>query len=143
MIKTEDYYIKLSSTELILNESLEFIKDDTCGAESYFVGRVRNHNQGEGIKSLHFSAYEEMALKEMEKIAQEVLDEYDVLRIAIFHRTGKLKVGEIPVIISVSSAHRQDAFEACAYAINTLKESVPIWKKEYRTDGHYWINAHP
>jgi molybdopterin synthase catalytic subunit len=143
MIKTDRYYIKLSPTELSFDESLAFIKDDTCGAESYFVGRVRNHNQGESIESLQFTAYEEMALKEMEKIAEEVLYEFDVLRIAIFHRTGDLKIGDIPVIIAVSSAHRMDAFEACAYAINTLKESVPIWKKEYRTDGHYWINAHP
>lgn len=143
MIKTENYLIQLSSSPLLLEDCTRFIADDHCGAEAFFIGKVRNHNHGETISSLHFSAYEPMALKEMEKIAMVALERFKIFRIAIFHRTGALNIGEIPVIIAVSSAHRKAAFQACAFAIDTLKETVPIWKKEYRSDGYYWINAHP
>lgn len=143
MIKTAEYYIQLSPGLLSLNEGIDFIKDDSCGAESIFMGRVRNHNQGASIKYLSFSAYEPMALKEMEQIAQQALQTFDIFRIAIFHRTGDLNIGDIPVIIAVSSSHRKAAFAACEFAIDTLKSTVPIWKKETTTDGTYWVNAHP
>jgi len=84
-----------------------------------------------------------MALKEIEKIAIQALERFDIFKIAIHHVKGELDIGEIPVIISVSSAHRNASFEACQFAIDTLKETVPIWKKEHFSDGEVWVNAHP
>ena len=84
-----------------------------------------------------------MAIKEMQKIADQALERSAIKKIAIHHAEGMLQIGEIPVIITVSSPHRKAAFEACQFAIDTLKETVPIWKKEHFTDGEVWVNAHP
>lgn len=84
-----------------------------------------------------------MAIKEIQKIAEQALKKYDILKIAIHHAEGELQIGDIPVIIAVSSAHRGAAFDACEFAIDTLKETVPIWKKEHFEDGEVWVNAHP
>ena len=92
---------------------------------------------------LEFSTYKPMAIKEMQKIAEATLEKFDVQRIAIHHAEGLLQIGDIPVIITASAKHRKAAFEACEFAIDTLKESVPIWKKEYFEDGEVWVNAHP
>ena len=93
--------------------------------------------------SLEFEAYAPMALSEMQKIANTVLEKWPVLKIAIHHRIGDLRIGEIPVIIAISAAHRQAAFEACQFCIDTLKETVPIWKKEIFDNGEVWVSAHP
>jgi len=92
---------------------------------------------------LEFEAYEKMALAEMEKIAKQAYDKWHVQKLLIHHRTGVLAVGEIPVIIAVSAAHRAAAFEACRYVIDTLKQTVPIWKKEIFENGEVWVAAHP
>jgi len=84
-----------------------------------------------------------MAIKEMEKIADMALTNFDILKIAIHHAEGALQIGDIPVIIAVSSPHRKAAFDACQYAIDTLKETVPIWKKEHFEDGEVWVNSTP
>jgi molybdopterin synthase catalytic subunit len=84
-----------------------------------------------------------MAVKEMTKIALEALERFKIKKIAIHHAVGNLKIGEVPVIITVSSAHRDAAFKACQFAIDTLKKTVPIWKKEFFEDGEIWVNAHP
>ena len=84
-----------------------------------------------------------MAIKELEKIAEEAVKKYSIAKIAIHHAEGALKIGDIPVIIAVSSPHRNAAFEACQYAIDTLKETVPIWKKEHFEDGEVWVNSTP
>lgn len=84
-----------------------------------------------------------MAISEMKKIAEIALIKFDIEMIAIHHRIGELKIGEVPVIIAASSAHRKAAFEACQFAIDTLKETVPIWKKEYFEDGEVWVSATP
>jgi len=84
-----------------------------------------------------------MAIKEMQKIAEKALEKFPIKKIAIHHAEGMLQIEDVPVIITVSSKHRKAAFDACQYAIDTLKETVPIWKKEYFTDGEVWVNAHP
>ena len=84
-----------------------------------------------------------MALKEIEKIAEESIQKFDILKIAIHHAEGELNIGEIPVIIAVSSPHRKAAFDACQYAIDALKKTVPIWKKEHFADGEVWVNSTP
>ena len=135
--------IKLTTDKLSLDECYNFVDDPTCGGIDIFVGTVRNHTKGKKVKKLDFSAYGPMAIKEMELIAEKALEKFDVLKIAIHHAEGMLQIGDIPVIIAVSAAHRVAAFEACQFAIDTLKETVPIWKKEYFEDGEVWVNAHP
>jgi molybdopterin synthase catalytic subunit len=140
MIRTS---IKITSEKLDLQECYRFVEDDSCGGISAFVGTVRNDTQGKEVTQLDFSTYKPMAIKEMQKIADLILEKFDVKKIAIHHAEGVLRIREIPVIIAVSSKHRKAAFEACEFAIDTLKERVPIWKKEYFSDGEVWVNAHP
>ncbi|MCL7762275.1 molybdenum cofactor biosynthesis protein MoaE [Polaribacter sp. Z014] len=135
--------IKITSKKLDLQECYRFVEDDACGGISAFVGTVRNDTQGKEVTQLDFSTYKPMAIKEMQKIADLALENFDIKKIAIHHAEGMLRVGEIPVIITTSSKHRKAAFAACEFAIDTLKETVPIWKKEYFSDGEVWVNAHP
>ena len=135
--------IQLSPTPLEVQRCLDFVSDAAVGGIDVFVGTVRNQTKGKEVLKLEFEAYEPMALREMQKLADQAREKWDVLRIAVHHRTGVLGVGEIPVIIAVSAAHRAAAFDACRYIIDTLKETVPIWKKEYFAGGEVWVNAHP
>jgi molybdopterin synthase catalytic subunit len=135
--------IKLTSNTLSLRECYDFVEDPVCGGIDIFVGTVRNHTIGKTVCQLDFSAYSPMAIKEMGEIAKQVLEKYEVHKIAIHHAEGILKIGDIPVIIAVSAAHRAAAFDACKFAIDRSKETVPIWKKEYFEDGEVWVNAHP
>lgn len=120
-----------------------FVAGPDTGGIVVFVGTVRNQTGGKQVVRLEFEAYEPMALSEMRKIAESALVLYAVQRVSIHHRIGVLEVGELPVVIAVGSAHRKAAFEACAYCIDTLKERVPIWKKEVFEDGAVWVAAHP
>ena len=126
-----------------LQDCTNFVEDDSCGGIVTFVGTVRNSTQNKTVTLLDFSGYEPMALKEMRKIANIILEKFPIHKIAIHHAVGDLKIGAIPVIIAVSSAHRKAAFEACEFAIDTLKDTVPIWKKEHFEDGEVWVNSHP
>jgi len=135
--------IKISAEKLNLQECYDFVADASCGGIAVFVGTVRNATQNKAVKQLDFSTYKPMAVKEMQKIADDALEKFKVHKIAIHHAEGLLQIGDVPVIITVSSAHRKAAFEACQYAIDTLKETVPIWKKEFFEDGEVWVNAHP
>lgn len=114
-----------------------------AGGLVVFVGNVRNITKGKPVKHLVFEAYEKMAIKEMAKIVDEARLEWDLKKMVIHHRTGLIQVGEAAVVIACSSAHRKAAFEACEYAIDRLKVTVPIWKKEFFEDGEVWVSAHP
>jgi len=140
---TKNSSIKITSKKLNLQDCYDFVFDASCGGIALFVGTVRNKTQNKEVTLLDFSAYESMAVKEMQKIADKALTEFDILKIAIHHSEGELKIGDIPVIIAVSSPHRKAAFVACQFAIDTLKETVPIWKKEHFVDGEVWVNATP
>jgi len=135
--------IKITSNKLNLQECYNFVHDASCGGIALFVGTVRNKTQQKEVTLLDFSTYKAMAIKEIEKIAIRALEEFDILKIAIHHAEGELKIGEIPVIIAVSSPHRKASFDACQFAIDTLKETVPIWKKEHFADGEVWVNSTP
>jgi len=113
------------------------------GGIDVFIGTVRDATKGKTVIQLEFEAYEPMALKEMQKIAEQAFEKWPVQKLLVHHRTGVLKVGGVPVIIAVSCAHRDAAFEACRYIIDTLKQTVPIWKKEIFEDGEVWVAAHP
>lgn len=135
--------IKITSLPLVLQDCYSFVEDPSCGGIATFIGTVRNATKNKNVTLLDFSSYKPMALKEMQKIAERALEKFSIHKIAIHHAVGPLKIGEIPVIIAVSSAHRKAAFEACEFAIDTLKETVPIWKKEHFDDGEVWVNSHP
>jgi molybdopterin synthase catalytic subunit len=113
------------------------------GGIDVFIGTVRNATKGKAVVRLEFETYKPMAIKELEKIAQQAFDKWPVQKLLIHHRTGVLQVGEVPVIIAVSCAHRDAAFEACRFVIDTLKQTVPIWKKEIFEDGEVWVAANP
>lgn len=135
--------IRLSEDPLNLQECYSLVQSETCGGIAVFVGTVRNLTSGKQVQKLEFSAYEPMAIKEMRKIAVQAMERFQVERMAIHHATGHLRIGEVPVIIAASAPHREAAFDACRYAIDTLKQKVPIWKKEFFEDGEVWVNAHP
>ena len=135
--------IVLSSQPLSEDNCLNAVSDDGAGGTVVFVGTVRNQTKGKRVVRLEFEAYGPLAEKEMRKIADSVVDKWQALHVAIHHRVGVLDIGEAPVIIAVSTPHRKAAFEACEYAIDTLKETVPIWKKEIFEDGEVWVAAHP
>lgn len=113
------------------------------GAVCIFDGIVRNNTRGRETLFLDYSAYEEMALQQMRALATEAIGQFDVRDVAIVHRLGKLEIGETSVLIAVASAHRGAAFDACRWLIDTLKKTVPIWKKEHFVDGSVWADGEP
>jgi len=121
-----------------LAQSLKAPED---GAVVAFEGIVRNHSRGKRTLHLEYEAYEPMALAKMEEIAQEAKQKFAIDRIGVIHRLGRLEIGETSVAIIVTAAHRRAAFEACHYAIDRLKQTVPIWKKEYFEDGAVWAEG--
>ncbi len=135
--------IRLDASPLSVQACEAFVQAPDVGGTVVFIGTVRDRTQGKTVVRLEFEAYEPMALSEMRKIAEQALLQFAVQRIAIHHRTGVLAVGDIPVVIAASAAHRAAAFEACQYCIDTLKQTVPIWKKEFFEDGEIWVAAHP
>ncbi|MGA2624496.1 MAG: molybdenum cofactor biosynthesis protein MoaE [Bacteroidota bacterium] len=121
-------------------EILESVQDPSAGAIDIFIGTTRNHSRGKSVLALEYEAYSPMALKMMYRIADEARAKYGITKISIVHRIGRLEVGEASVVIAVSSAHRREAFEACRLAIDALKTTVPIWKKELFVDGESWVD---
>jgi len=113
------------------------------GAVVTFDGCVRNHSHGRRTLRLEYEAYEEMALAKMREIAEQIHATYLIHNVAIVHRLGRLEIGETSVLIVVASAHRGAAFEACRFVIDTLKKTVPIWKKETFVDGAVWADGEP
>ncbi|MCE2438240.1 MAG: molybdenum cofactor biosynthesis protein MoaE [Candidatus Latescibacteria bacterium] len=116
---------------------------DSDGAVATFAGVVRDHSMGRRTSYLVYDAYKDMAEKKMEEIGREVKAKWEVDRVGMLHRVGRLEIGETSVLIAISAPHRKAALEACHYAIDRLKETVPIWKKEVWTDGEEWIEGDP
>lgn len=135
--------IQISASPLNTQLAIEWIMSPESGGIDVFIGTVRNATKNKRVIRLVFEAYEPMAIAEIEKIVKQAFDKWPVQKILIHHRTGALEVGEIPVIIAVSAAHRAAAFDACRFVIDTLKQTVPIWKKEIFEDGEVWVAAHP
>jgi len=124
-------------------EILDRLKHPEDGAAIAFEGIVRNHTRGRRTLYLDYEAYENMALKQMHLLAEQALAQFKVREVAIIHRLGRLEIGETSVLIAVASAHRAAAFEANRWLIDTLKRTVPIWKKEYFEDGAVWADGEP
>lgn len=121
---------------------LDQIKDDSSGALVLFTGSVRNNSSKGKVKGIFYEAYEEMVEEILKKIEKEIFENWSVKKFIAIHRTGYLKVGEISVIVGVSSEHRKDAFEACNYGIDNIKKRCPIWKKEKMQSGNSeWVEG--
>ena len=128
---------------LSLDALLAEVQDASVGGIATFTGVVRNHARGQSIDHLEYEAYAGMAEKQMRAIAEQVRERWPGARIALAHRVGRLEIGEAAVMIAVGTAHRAAAFEACRFAIDELKRTVPIWKKEFAENGTYWVEENP
>ncbi len=135
--------VQILATTIDPTDVINLVKSNDSGAVNVFIGTVRDSTQNRKVMSLEFEAYKKMALKELAKIVDQVKERWPINEIAIHHRVGELAIGDIPVVIAVSSPHRQQGFEACQFAIDTLKKTVPIWKKEIFADGEEWVSADP
>lgn len=122
---------------------MDAVQSERAGAVDVFIGTVRNHNKNKEVIRLEFEAFDAMAVKKMKELAEEASRRWPVEKIAIVHRKGILEIGDIAVVIAVATPHRKDAFDACRWVIDTLKEVVPIWKKEIYENGEEWLEAHP
>ena len=130
---------RLLGEPLSLEAVVDEVRSDQAGAIATFVGTTRLESRGRTVLHLDYEAYEEMAEQVMTEIAAELKARYELCEIAIHHRTGRVEIGEASVVIAVSAPHRQDALAACKDAIDTLKERVPLWKKEFYEGGEEWI----
>lgn len=131
--------IDITDQPLSLEPLIDIVKRSSAGAIVSFLGIVREQTRGRQVRYLEYEAYREMAISKMCEIADEIRQKWKIDEIAIMHRIGRLQIGEASVAIAVSAPHRHEAFAACAYAIDRLKEVVPIWKKEVWTDGEEWV----
>jgi MoaE-MoaD fusion protein len=131
--------LRLSAEPLSLDAVVAEVRNHKAGAIATFVGTTRNESRGRVVQHLDYEAYEGMAEQVMAEIATSLKQRYDVCEIAIHHRTGRVEIGEPSVVIAVSAPHRQDALAACKDAIDTLKEEVPLWKKEVYEGGEEWV----
>lgn len=122
---------------------VDLLKRPEDGAVTVFEGVVRDNTRGRRTRYLDYECYEDMALKQMEELAERAVSEFNVRDVVIVHRVGKLEIGETSVLIAVASAHRGAAFDACRWLIDTLKRTVPIWKKESFEDGAVWADGEP
>ena len=136
-------YTAIVREPIDVSKTLAGIKRGDDGAVVIFEGTVRNQTRGRKTLYLDYEAYEEMALGQMESLAAHALEQFQIRDVALVHRLGRLEIGETSVLIVVVSAHRAAAFEACRWLIDTLKRTVPIWKKEHFADGAVWADGEP
>jgi molybdopterin synthase catalytic subunit len=129
----------ITDRSLSLEPLVSAVTRSSSGAVASFLGVVREQTRGRQVLYLEYEAYREMAIPKMREIADEIRRKWKVDEIAMVHRIGHLEIGEASVAIAVSAPHRHQALAACAYAIDRLKETVPIWKKEVWTDGEEWV----
>ena len=129
----------ITDQPLFLEPLVQAVRQSSSGAIATFLGVVREQTRGRQVLYLEYEAYREMAIPKMREIADEIRQKWQVDEIAMAHRIGHLEIGEASVAIAVSAPHRHQALAACAYAIDRLKETVPIWKKEVWTDGEEWV----
>jgi molybdopterin synthase catalytic subunit len=133
---------QITLAPLSLEEIYSLTDDPANGAVVVMSGTVRNQTEGKSVIALEYQAYQPMAIRVFQQVAAHIRNQWcDVNRVAIHHRVGRLQIGEISVLVAVGSPHRAEAFEACQYAIDTLKHNAPIWKKEHWVDGSSsWVN---
>lgn len=133
--------IEIVDTAIATSQVLDGIKAGADGAVCVFDGIVRNNTRGRQTMYLVYEAYREMAAEQMRGLAEQAIKRFEVRDVALVHRLGRLEIGETSVLIAVASAHRGVTFDACRWIIDTLKKTVPIWKKEYFVDGAVWADG--
>lgn len=138
-MRTPHVTVALTDEPLDVQAWCDRVADPGAGAVLAFVGTVRDSKQGRRVLGIDYESYAPMATRELQRIADDVRSRFDALRVAIVHRTGRLAVGEVSVVIAVATAHRAAGFDALRYSIEALKKSVPIWKKERFEDGEIWV----
>jgi len=137
------HYASITREVIDAKQVVDGLKRGEDGAALVFEGVVRNQTRGRRTLYLNYEAYEDMALRQLESLASEAINKFQIRDVAIVHRLGRLEIGETSVLIAVASAHRGPAFDACRWVIDTLKKKVPIWKKEYFEDGAVWADGEP
>jgi molybdopterin synthase catalytic subunit len=135
--------IALTDTPIDVPAVLAAVEGPGEGGVVLFLGRVRDSARGRTVERLDYEAYGDMALDELRALAAEARAGHGASRVALVHRTGTLAIGELAVAVAVAAPHRKEAFAACAWLIDTLKQRVPIWKREWYADGSQWIAEHP
>lgn len=133
--------VELISEKIDVDKILTELDDHSAGGVVLFLGRVRDHAGGRTVTKMDYEAFSAMALKKMTEIEAEAKKRWPVKKLVMIHRTGRLNLGDISVAIAVACPHRKEAFEACRFAIDRLKQTVPIWKKEYFEDGEAWVEG--
>lgn len=134
--------ITISDQPIDIQAVIAAAESARAGAIDVFIGTVRNHNNAQAVVRLEYETYDSMAIKKMQELADEARQRWPVEQIAMVHRKGVLQIGDVAVVVAVSTPHRADSFEACQWLIDTLKQVVPIWKKEVYDNGEEWLEAH-
>ncbi|MDZ7756824.1 molybdenum cofactor biosynthesis protein MoaE [Rhodohalobacter sp.] len=137
-LKTETLWILISDHLPDVSEAGTFVEHPECGAVNIFTGLTRNHHDGKTVTGLYYDCYEEMALKEAQKLLDEITQKYKLSKAVLFHKTGDAPVGEISLITALSAPHRKPVLDATDELINRLKEELPIWKREEFEDETLW-----
>ncbi len=133
---------RITGTPIDVSRVMAEVADDTAGGTVVFVGTVRNHHRGKSVVELEYEAYDRMAEAKMNDIEREARKRWPIKQISVVHRKGKLKVGDVSVVVAVSAEHRSEAFEASRFVIDTLKRTVPIWKRETTPEGKTgWVEG--
>lgn len=132
-------HITTQQEQINLDKLLAHGESASDGADLVFIGKVRDHSRGKTVLHIDYEIYDSMALKELNRIADETLGKWDLSRILIVHRYGRVNIGEASIVIAVSSSHRDESYQASRYIIDEIKKRVPIWKKEFYSDGSEWI----
>jgi len=135
--------IEITNNPIDTSKIIATASAQQAGAVNVFIGTVRNQTAGKAVTKLEYEAYEPMAIAEIQKVVDATKAKWNLTGWAVSHRTGTLVPGEVAVVVAVSTPHRKDSFEACQFIIDTLKKTVPIWKKEFFQDGDQWVSAHP
>lgn len=140
----EEGWFQVTSETLDPQRLVDAVRKDESGAVALFYGVARNQSEGRRVCALEYDAYPSLAEKKLREVADEVRARWPITGIGVLHRTGRLAIGETSLLVAISAAHRQEAFEACRYAVDRIKEIVPIWKKEIWEDGDgAWVAGHP
>ena len=133
--------IKVTRKDFTIDEFVASIKSGGMGALVTFIGVVRDNSKGRDVERIEIQIYEEMAVKQLQAIRLDAITKFAVDDIAIVHRYGSIAVSDNIMMIAVGAGHRREAFEACRYILETIKEKVPLWKKEFTPEGDYWIEG--
>lgn len=131
----EDLLVRVTAAEIGAEEAVGFVGDPGAGGTCVFLGTVRDRSDAGAVTALSYEAWEELAVARLEELADELFERWPLRKVALLHRFGELAIGETSVAIAVSAAHRAEAFEACRFVIDALKQRVPIWKREVWNDG--------